>query len=250
MPDENTENKGTKIETTDHAAENAKLKATLAAISPKLDRLEADEAKRIAAEKKREEDRRKKDEGAETILAEKAKELETAQQRIAAYESRERERVNATYETLPEALRESITAMQDKLPLSDWAELVEKQRAAAEKLTGKARPEEGEERGSDATGVFLHSGTARRQVGHEVSAKAAEILENTGHGLEHAESLTIKRETDPESGQKVVKFSKQFRQFFADMPRPTLFKVLGTKGITPTADGGQKTMHAADRSRK
>jgi len=202
------------------AAENKALKSQLEGLAPKLSKLEEAEARREAAAKKAEEDKRKKELGVEKVLEEKDAVLKTTVEKLAAYEKREKDRVEAIFAKLPEAAQQAIEPLKSKLDLVDWGELVEKQLA----IVG-----DGEKKGEDSSvSTFLKPGGSTTRSAHEPSAKTREILEAIGKGDAMTGKLKVTREVDPESGVRTVKFSRHVREFFKDMNLSKPFR-LGAK---------------------
>ena len=87
--------------------------------------MEDAERKRAEEANKREEDKRKKEVGADVLLKEKDEALKTTAARLEALEKRERERVDAAFENLPEELREAIAPLKDALPVDQIAHYLE-----------------------------------------------------------------------------------------------------------------------------
>ena len=199
-------------------AENKKLRTDLAALTPRLTKFEEAEAKREAAAKKADDERKKKELGVEKVLEEKDGELKTVAARLEAYESREAARVDALYAELPEEARQAIEPLKAKLDLVDWSELVEKQKAL---LAPRA------DKGSDVT-PFIKPGTNAAHNAHEPSPKTKEILEAIGKGDTMAGKLQVNRVVDPESGARTTRFTRHVRTFFKDMNLARSFR-LGAK---------------------
>jgi hypothetical protein len=204
----------------DLAAENKKLKADLAALGPRLTKFEEAEAKREAAAKKAEDDRKKKELGVEKVLEEKDGELKTTKEKLDAYEKREAARVDAIYATLPEAAQQALEPLKAKLDLVDWAELVEKQ-ATLLTTTEQKDVEPG-------MSTFIKPGTNASRGAHEPSPKTKEILEAIGKGDTMTGKLQVNRVVDPENGTRTTRFTRQVRTFFKDMNLARSFR-LGVK---------------------
>ena len=198
--------------------ENEALRGKLKDLDPKIAKLEAAEKDRFEKIAKQEEDRRKKEIGADKMLEEKDTALKSATERLAALEKRERDRVDETFSELPEELREGIASFKDRLPLEEWSSLVSKQEAVAEKLAEKRIVAPG----------FRTPGGDRGPQGYEPSEKAKEILEDLGKGLDTLKSLAITEQVDEKTRQYGIRVSKQVRSFFKDMNKQPVYR-LSTK---------------------
>jgi hypothetical protein len=199
----------------DIIAENKALKAQLEGLGPKLSKLEEAEAKREAASKKADEDKRKREVGVEKVLEEKDAALKTTAEKLAAYEKRESARVDALYANLPEAAQQVIEPLRSKLDLVDWGELVEKQAT----LTASKQEE-----GGRVSNLIKPGGSATRSA-HEPSQKTREILEEIGRGDTMTGKLLVKKEYDRDSGSTAVKFTRHVREFFKDMNVAKPFRI-------------------------
>lgn len=189
--------------------ENEALKAKLSAVEPRLAKIEEEEKKREEKLKKDAEDKRKKELGVETVLKEKDDALTQASLRLEALEKRERERVDALFNELPDEFKKPIESVKDKLPLEEWSDLVNRQADAADAVQTKYTPK----------GMFSRPTGETKKMG-ETSKKALEMIEQTGKGFSMSGKMKVVQERDPESGHSVTKFTRQIHDFFKDMRTP------------------------------
>jgi len=192
-------------------AENDKLRKQIDDVSPRLKAIEEADKKRADEAARKEEDKRKKDLGADKLLDEKNAALTAAQERLSALEAREAARVQEQFDALPEEVQAEILALKEGLPLEKWSAIVSSQNKIASRLTA-ARDDDA------ARGGFFNPGGAGRKTGKtEITPMARNILEQLGHDPESASAQIVKRTRDEESGRVSSRFTRHVRDFFKSM---------------------------------
>jgi len=147
-----------------------------------LDRIKADDAKRKAAAKKADEDKRAADGEAQKLYQQRTAELEEAQKRAEALEKATRGRIDKQIAKLPDSAQKRIALVKDALPLDKLAELVDT---------------ESEEAASTVAPPPASPRTGRTPDGkRKLSTRTYEELDRLGVSPNIAESDVIVKDTD------------------------------------------------------
>jgi hypothetical protein len=173
----------------------------------KLEAAESRERKRQAAEKAADDAKRLETEEAKKVVAERNTEVAALREKLAAIETKEKERADSLLSKLPQAAQDKLGKFRDKLSTTDFLDLIEAEGATMPAESPTLPP---------PTGSVI-SPKAREAQGHQPSPRAAQMLDELGFSTDTLRSLQRKSKTDEVTGSRVDVFSVDgFRDMFGD----------------------------------
>jgi malate synthase len=209
------------------------LEAQVKAAQAEAAKLKAAADKRAADEKKIA-DKKKLDEGkAKELVAQLQADLEKANAEMEELRQRERERVDAAFDALPEASRAKLQPFRDDMSLGRFGELVAAEGASAVQSTDDQTepavvlpPPTGAVRPPPTSNNDSYTPTAE-------GAKRLDEMLVSDAALRKGKLVV---ETDPATGQKVRKFTMPIKTMLKNMMKPEAQAITLRRAIE--RDGG------------
>ena len=162
---------------------------------------------------------KEKEEHIASALSQKDEELAALRAKLESVQKSERERVDKMYDDLPEASREKLSIVKDKLDFEEWSMLVDKEVAGFQGMENETE-ESPKTETPPHVAATLSRGVSR--PGHEPTPEASRILED--YMMSDDRTLrTLKTAKDPNTGN--TKFFVPVREMYDRMLKKDIHNV-------------------------